>query len=101
MSGHHVSSLKTLLANAAALMFLTALTVAVPTFFSIPSPYNIIVAIAIAVVKATLVALFFMNLYWDVKFNAMLLITGVIFVGLLVGITMLDTMFREAIIPAF
>lgn len=101
MSGHHVSSLKMLMGTAGALLVLTVLTVAVPAIFTIPSPFNIIVALAIAVAKATLVALFFMNLYWDTKFNSMLLISGIIFVALLVGISMLDTMFREAIIPSF
>jgi cytochrome c oxidase subunit 4 len=90
-----------LLGTAGALLVLTVLTVAVPAMFTIPSPFNIIVAIAIAGAKATLVAMFFMNLYWDVKFNTMLLISGILFVGLLVGITLLDTLFRTPVTPSF
>ena len=97
---HHVSSAKLLLATGFALLFLTILTVAV-TYINIPEPFNLVVAIGIAVVKATVVALFFMNLYWDVAFNSMLLVTSVIFVLLLVGLTMLDTMFRHDLIPTF
>jgi cytochrome c oxidase subunit 4 len=90
-----------LLGTASALLVLTILTVAVPAIFTIPSPYNVIVAITIATLKATLVAMFFMNLYWDEKFNTMLLISGILFVGLLVVITLLDTLFRTPITPSF
>jgi len=97
---HHVSSAKSLLMTGFALLILTILTVAV-TYITIPPPFDITVAIGIAILKATIVALFFMNLYWDVKFNSILLVTSVIFVLLLVGLTMLDTMFRNDLIPAF
>lgn len=55
----------------------------------------------VAVFKASLVALFFMNLYWDEKFNLMMFVASIIFLVLLVGLTMLDTMFREGIEPSF
>jgi cytochrome c oxidase subunit 4 len=47
------------------------------------------------------VAAFFMNLYWDTKFNVMLFIMSVVFFGLLIGITLLDTMYRTDPIPSF
>lgn len=102
MSGHehHVSSAKFLWGIGIALFILTILTVAV-TAIHFPPPWNIVVAISIAVVKATLVAAFFMNLYWDSKFNGMLLITSLIFFGLLIGLTLLDTLFRTDPIPSF
>ncbi|NIT55232.1 MAG: hypothetical protein GWN00_02980 [Aliifodinibius sp.] len=100
MSGHHISTDKTLLSVAAALLALTILTVGV-TYIHIPAPWNIITAMGIAVVKAGLVALFFMNLYWDERFNSMLLIAGLAFFGLLVALTLLDTLFRAEVIPAF
>lgn len=100
MSGHHISSDKTLLGVAGALLVLTILTVAV-YYIHIPAPWNIITAMGIAVAKATLVALFFMNLYWDKRFNSMLFISGLVFLGLLVGLTLLDTLFRAEIIPGF
>lgn len=100
MSGHHVSTDKILLSTAGALFILTLLTVAV-YYIHIPQPYAIITAIAIAVVKAGLVALFFMNLYWDTRFNSMLLIAGVVFLVLLVALSMMDTLFRSPINPSF
>lgn len=100
MDGHHISSLKTLLTVAGALLVLTILTVAV-YYLALPHPYSIIVAMIVAAAKAALVALFFMNLYWDAKFNTMLLITSFAFLALFVGITLLDTLFREIPVPSF
>lgn len=100
MSGHHISSDKTLLSVATALLVLTILTVTV-YYIHLPAPWDIIAAMGIAIFKATLVALFFMNLYWDKRFNAMLLISGLAFFGLLVALTLLDTLFRSEIMPTF
>jgi len=100
MSGHHVSTDKILLSTAGALFILTLLTVAV-YYIHIPQPYAIITAIAIAVLKAGLVALFFMNLYWDTRFNSMLLVAGIVFLILLVALSMMDTLFRSPINPSF
>lgn len=100
MSGHHISTDKTLLGVAAGLFILTILTVAVH-YIHIPGPWSIIVAMGIAIFKATLVAAFFMNLYWDTKFNSMLLISSLAFFALLVCFTLLDTLFRPDIMPTF
>lgn len=100
MSGHHISTNKTLLGTAGALLILTILTVVVH-YVHIPNPWSIMVAMGIAVFKATLVALFFMNLYWDERFNTMLLISSLAFFGLLVGLTLLDTLFRAEVLPSF
>jgi cytochrome c oxidase subunit 4 len=100
MSGHHISSAKFLWGVGISLFVLTFLTVAV-TWIQIPEPWNVVVAISIAVVKALIVAAFFMNLYWDTKFNIMLFIMSVVFFGLLIGITLLDTMYRTDPIPSF
>lgn len=100
MSGHHISSAKFLWGIGIALFFLTFVTVAV-TWIQIPEPWNVVVAIAIAVVKATIVALFFMNLWWDSKFNVLLFIMSIVFFILLIGITLLDTLYRSDPFPSF
>ncbi|MFH5885125.1 cytochrome C oxidase subunit IV family protein [Halalkalibaculum sp. DA3122] len=100
MSGHHISSDKILLSVAGALFILTIVTVGVH-YLALPHPWSIIVAMIVAVMKASLVALFFMNLYWDAKFNSMLFIASILFLGLLVGLSMLDTLFRTNPIPGF
>lgn len=100
MSDHHISSAKFLWGVGITLFVLTFITVAV-TWIQIPQPWNVFVSIAIAAVKAGVVVTFFMNLYWDAKFNTILLIMSVVFFMLLVGITLLDTLFRIDPIPSF
>lgn len=73
---------------------LTIVTVAV-TWLHIPEPFNVIIAIGIACIKATLVAMIFMNLYWDHKFNTFVLLTSLVFFMIFVLITLLDTLFRD------
>jgi cytochrome c oxidase subunit 4 len=98
---HHISSAGQLWAVAIALFVLTILTVVLAKFVSIPPPFDIITALSIAFAKASLVALFFMNLYWDVKFNAMLLVMAVAFFLLMISITLLDTLYRNDVVPSF
>lgn len=100
MSGHHISSAKFLWTIGTALFVLTVITVAV-TWIHIPGPWNVVLAILVALIKATIVALFFMNLYWDDKFNLMLLFLSIAFFILMIGITLLDTLFRDDPIPTF
>jgi len=100
MSGHHISSAKFLWGVGISLFFLTFVTVAV-TWIEIPEPWNVVVAIAIAVVKALIVVAFFMNLWWDTKFNTLLFIMSIVFFLLLIGITLLDTLYRVDPIPSF
>jgi cytochrome c oxidase subunit IV len=100
MSGHHISSAKFLWGIGTSLFLLTFLTVAV-TWIHIPGPWNIIVAIGIAVAKAAVVVAFFMNLWWDSKFNTMLFAMSILFFVLLIGITLLDTLYRTDPVPSF
>ncbi len=100
MSTHHISTFSTLVTVAGALLLLTFLTVSV-TWFNIPEPFNVIVAITIAVVKAAAVAMFFMNLYWDTKFNSIIILIAVLFLAIMVVITLLDTLFRDAGFPIY
>jgi len=100
MSGHHSLNIKVLFGVAGYLFVMTALTVAV-AYIHIPAPWNIVVAMGIAVAKAAAVVLFFMNLYYDEKFNSLTFIISVLFLLIFVGITMLDTMFRNDVVPTF
>ncbi len=100
MSGHHISSDKFLWGVAASLFFLTFVTVGV-TWFEIHEPWNVVLAIFIAVLKAGIVVAFFMNLYWDTKFNLLLFFVSIAFLFLLIGITLLDTLYRVDPVPGF
>ncbi|MFV1884745.1 MAG: cytochrome C oxidase subunit IV family protein [Balneola sp.] len=97
---HHVATAKQLWLIGGALFVLTILTVLVSNL-GLPSPLDIISAIIIAFAKAYLVAAFFMGLYWDTKFNSMLLVGALVFFILMVTVTLLDTMYREDVIPSF
>lgn len=100
MSGHHISSAKLLWGVTGVLLILTFITVAV-TWIQIPEPWNVVVAIGIAVIKGTMVALFYMNLWWDTRFNILLLLFAVLFLLILFGITLLDTLYRVDPVPSF
>ena len=79
-----------LLAVFGALLVLTVATVAV-TWIDLGRTANVWIALFIAVAKAGLVALFFMHLWWDSKFNFVVLVASLFFVALFIGITTLDT----------
>lgn len=100
MDLHHIPSKKQLFAVGGGLVLLTILTVAV-AYIHIPPPFNIIVALLIAFCKASLVAAFFMELYWDRRFNSMLLVLSVLFVILLIGLSLLDIAYRENLLASF
>ena len=93
----HTASIKVLLGTFGALLVLTAITVlaAQPQFDNGPR-INLLVAMAIATTKATLVAVFFMHLKYDKKFHAVVLLSAVIFAALFVGFALMD---RGAYLP--
>jgi cytochrome c oxidase subunit IV len=86
----HVASIKNLLTTWIALMILTVVTVGA-TRFDFGSGANLAIAMAIAVVKATLVCLFFMHLKYDKLFHTVLIVGAVVTAALFVGYTLLDS----------
>lgn len=97
---HHITPANTLWSVGIGLVILTGLTVFVSTL-GLPSPLDIVSALIIAFGKAYLVAAYFMGLKWDNKFNVLLLLGSLIFISLMIGITLLDTMYRVETIPSF
>jgi len=94
---HHILPLKVYLSVAGALLALTALTIFLAGFHF--GTFNLFVALLIAVIKSTIVALYFMHLRYDNKLYLTLLVMSIVFLIIFIGITMLDTMFRGAIDP--
>lgn len=78
-----------------ALLVLTWATVAVTRIQL--GEFNIWIAIGIATVKATLVALYFMHLRWDRPFNGIILIASLIFVGIFLIAALTDATQYHAI----
>lgn len=95
MAGHdkhgfgHVMPIKGLIAVFLSLVVLTVLTVWVAEFET--GRYDIVIAMAIATVKAMIVALFFMHLLHDKVLNIIAFFGCVLFVALFLGFALLDT----------
>ena len=85
----HVVDGRVLVAVFAALVALTAVTVAV-SYFDL-GPLNLIVALSIATIKAACVALWFMHLRYDSGLNAFIFLVGIVFLGLFLIIAMFDS----------
>jgi cytochrome c oxidase subunit 4 len=91
----HISSVKFYIGILAALMVFTLLTVGVASIEL--GKLNLVVAVVIASMKATLVVLFFMHLKYDNKFNATMLVCGLLFIGVFFAYTLNDTDTRGAL----
>ncbi len=85
----HPLPARVLLGTAAALFALTAATVAASRVEM--GAFNVVAALGIAGLKASLVALFFMHLRYQGRFRAVVLATSVFFAVLLVGLVVFDT----------
>ena len=82
--------MKTLLTAWIALMVLTVITVGA-TRIDLGANYNLALAMAIAVVKATVVLLFFMHLRYDKLFHSVMIVGGILAAALFVGFTLMDS----------
>jgi cytochrome c oxidase subunit 4 len=88
----HVTSVKTYLLVFAALMVLTAVTVAV-AFLDL-GVFNDVVALSIAVVKAVLVVLFFMHVLHSSRMTKLSIVAGFLWLAILIGLTLSDYLSR-------
>lgn len=93
----HIVSPRVYMAVFVALLVLTLLTVGAarvdlgePEVAGLRVPLNVIVAIAIAVVKATLVVLFFMHVKYSGRLVQLVVVGAFVFLGILLIITMSD-----------
>ena len=91
MAGH-ISPLRTYYAIFASLMVLTAVTVGV-AFVNL-GPFNFPVAIGIAILKATLVVLFFMHVKFSRRLTKLFIATGFFFLLILFTLTLTDYVSR-------
>jgi cytochrome c oxidase subunit 4 len=89
----HVLPMSTYLATWGTLLVLTVVTVGA-SYADLGHTGNLIVALLIATIKASVVALIFMHLKWDHKFHSIIFFSSLIFLACFIGITMSDTQFR-------
>jgi len=85
----HVVPVRTLVTVLGLLLALTVATVAV-TFVDL-GPLNLVLALLIAVIKGSLVLLYFMHLRWDRPFNAVVLVSALAFFMIFVALSLLDS----------
>ncbi|HEY4363935.1 MAG TPA: cytochrome C oxidase subunit IV family protein [Bryobacteraceae bacterium] len=80
-----------------ALIVLTAITVGA-AYVDLGAG-NVVVALVIATIKATLVALFFMHLKWDKPVNGIIAMAGFLFLGIFLMFDLLDYDSRNNFMP--
>ncbi len=88
----HIAPKSMYFAIFAALMVLTGITVGVA--YVDLGRFNTLVAMAIAVTKASLVVLFFMHAYWSERLVRMTIVISLVFFATLVVFTMGDYLTR-------
>ena len=93
MGHHHVSSSALFFRVLVALLILTILTVAVSRVDF--GGANMLIAMAIASVKASLVILFFMHVKWDTAINRIMFLSSFLFLALLFIFTLMDQATRR------
>ncbi len=86
----HIASVKVLLGTFGALMVLTVITV-LATKVDLGTDMNLVVALLVATVKATLVAMFFMHLRYDKAMHTVAFLAGLLFALLFVSFTLMDS----------
>ena len=87
--GHHISPLPTYFMVYGALLVLTVLTVLV-SYAELPPAQSIPAAMAVASVKATLVAAWFMHLKYDKRFNIFIFLAALWFMATFFVFTLFD-----------
>jgi cytochrome c oxidase subunit 4 len=92
MNEHAHPTLKTFFFVWASLLVLTGTTVWVATLEL--GPFNAVVALAIATIKALLVLLFFMELRYSAALTKISVVAAIFFWFLLVGLTLSDYLTR-------
>ncbi|MEE9553227.1 MAG: cytochrome C oxidase subunit IV family protein [candidate division Zixibacteria bacterium] len=91
-SGHHITPLNIYLGIGLTLLVLTAVTITV-SFVDLGG-WNVVVALIIASIKGSLVALFFMHLLYDKKIYSIVFSMGLLFLSIFIALTMFDTLRR-------
>jgi cytochrome c oxidase subunit IV len=90
----HIVSVRIYLLIFLVLLVGTALTV-VAGFVDFPGPLNVIIALTIASVKATLVLLYFMHLRYSARLTWVIFLSALFWMGLLFALTFSDYWTRQ------
>ena len=81
-----------------ALMLGTGLTV-LAAFHDFPGPLNVVLALTIAVLKATLVVLYFMNVRYSGRLVWLVIFSALFWLGIMFALTISDYWTRMWLVP--
>ena len=87
----HVASKKVLFGTWGTLMVLTVVTVTASKVDFGAAELNLLIAMVIAVIKATLVCLFFMHLKYDKLFHSVVFVSAILLATLFVTFALMDS----------
>jgi cytochrome c oxidase subunit 4 len=90
----HVAPKKVYFLVFAGLIGLTALTTGM-AFVDLGAGWNTLVALAIAICKASLVAFFFMHLRWSSHLMRIVLLSAILWLAILISLTLSDVFTRN------
>ena len=93
----HVVTPKVYVSVFLALMVLTVLTVIV-AYFDLKQ-LNVIIALGIAIIKASLVVLFFMHVRWSSMLTKVFVVAGIFWLVIMVSLTLSDYLTRPSWSP--
>ena len=97
---HEANAPKIYLAVLIALLILTFITVAASRVQFGSGMINVVIALTIATIKATLVALFFMHLIHDKAMSSIILVSSFLFLSVFLGFCYMDVVSRDDLKPA-
>jgi cytochrome c oxidase subunit IV len=87
-SKHHIVPVKYYIGVFTLLMVLTVITVIIARFDL--GPFNALVALTIAVIKATAVVLIFMHVRWSSRLTQVIVVSGVFWLIIMLAFTFSD-----------
>lgn len=96
-SDNHITGNRTYVAVWMALILLTIITVA--TSYAHFGTFNLVIALGIASVKASLVALYFMHLKFEEKITWLFFLYPLVLLAILISLSMSDVFFRAQVSP--
>lgn len=96
---HHIVSAKTYTIVFIVLLILTVLTVAV-AYYNFGGLINLVLALGIATVKATVVAMWFMHVRYSGRLVQLTIVASLLFLLLLIFGTLMDVWTRTTVTPA-
>ncbi len=98
-AAHHIVSPLTYAIVLGILMVLTVFTVWVANLDA-GGLWNLVIALGIATVKATIVTMWFMHVKYSGKLIKIIIITSLLFLGLMISGTLMDVWTRSNVTPA-